>query len=491
MRRSLITTVAAAVAMVLLAMLVPMALLLRGYALEDRISRAALEVQATETVVSGAGEDLGAVGAYLDKINRGTGIDTTVLYPGADPSTDVGPDPGEDYRVVDARNTGRARLDDAADGAEFLVPVSLGGSSARPQDTPVIRVVVHEPGWTESGILGSWLVLLLLGLALLAGALALADRLGRSFVQPIRALAAYAGALGRVSQFKAAPAPPSTHAGGVTSARKTPSLPAHWRRAIARPGRRWHPPAIERHAPGHRPTEPVEPNGPPEVRELTVAMNRLVGRIEVLLGRERAGVADISHRLRTPITTLRLRVEGLPDEDDRDRLAGDLDELEAMVDHVVREARRSEREGLAPSTDGVALLSDRVLFWEPLAEEQERDFTFTSTVTGPVAVRAAEEDLVALVDVLLDNVFTHTPDGSPVAVSLAPRAEGGLVLTIEDGGTGFPDGLDVVRRGTSGAGSTGLGLSIVDKTATESGGGLSVGTSSYDGARVVVELGAP
>jgi signal transduction histidine kinase len=65
------------------------------------------------------------------------------------------------------------------------------------------------------------------------------------------------------------------------------------------------------------------------------------------------------------------------------------------------------------------------------------------------------------------------------------------VLTIEDGGTGFPDGLDVVRRGTSGAGSTGLGLSIVDKTATESGGGLSVGTSSYDGARVVVELGAP
>ncbi len=434
MRRSLITTVAAAVAMVLLAMLVPMALLLRGYALEDRISRAALEVQATETVVSGG--DKGAVATYLDRINRGDDMDTTVLYPGAAPSTDVGPDPGEDYRVVDARTTGRARLDDADDGAEFLVPVSLGTSSAGPEDRPVIRVVVHEPGWTESGILRSWLVLLLLGLALLAGALALADRLGRSFVQPIRSLAAYAGAL------------------------------------------------------GHRPTKPVEPSGPPEVRELTEAMNRLVGRIEVLLGRERAGVADISHRLRTPITTLRLRVDGLPDEEDRERLASDLDELEAMVDHVVREARRSEREGLAPSTDGVALLRERVLFWEPLAQEQERAFDFTSTVTGPVAVRAAEEDLVALVDALLDNVFTHSPDGSPVAVSLAPRTEGGLVLTVEDGGAGFPDGLDVVRRGTSGAGSTGLGLSIVDKTATESGGGLSLGASSSGGARVVVDLGA-
>ena len=246
MRRSLITTVAAAVTMALLAMLVPMALLLRGYALEDRISRAALEVQATETVVSGAGDDRGAVAVYLERINRGNGTDTTVLYPGEDLTTDLGPDPGEDFRVVDARNTGRARLDDADDGAEFLVPVSLGGSSARPEDTPVIRVVVHEPGWTESGILRSWLVLLLLGLALLAGALVLADRLGRSFVQPIRALASYAGALGQ------------------------------------RAG----------------PPEPLEPSGPPEVRELSAALNRLVERIQVLLERERAGVADASHRLR-------------------------------------------------------------------------------------------------------------------------------------------------------------------------------------------------
>jgi signal transduction histidine kinase len=437
-RRSLIATVAAAVAMVLVAMLVPMALLLRGYALEDRISRAALEVQATETVVSGAGGEPGPVATYLDKINRGTGIDTTVLFPGQDPSTDIGPDPGEDYRVIDARNTGRARLDDVDGGAEFLVPVSLGGSSAGPEATPVIRVVVHEPGWTESGVLRSWLVLLALGLLLLAGALVLADRLGRSFVQPIRALAAYAQQLG-----------------------------------------------------DRRRPDPVTPSGPAEVRELSGALNRLVGRVEVLLERERAGVADISHRLRTPITTLRLRVESLPAGEDRDRLGTDLDQLEEMVDHVVREARRSEREGLAPATDGVAVLGERVRFWEPLAQDQERAFRLTVTAAGPVRVRASAEDLAALVDVLLDNVFTHSPDGSPVAVALAARSGGGLVLTVEDGGRGFPADLDVVERGTSGAGSTGLGLSIVDRTATESGGGLSIGTSSYGGARVVVELGAP
>jgi len=78
-----------------------------------------------------------------------------------------------------------------------------------------------------------------------------------------------------------------------------------------------------------------------------------------------------------------------------------------------------------------------------------------------------------------------------MAVTVAARTEGGLVLTVDDGGPGFPPGVDVVQRGTSGAGSTGLGLAIADRTATESGGGLSLGVSSYGGARVVVELGAP
>jgi hypothetical protein len=116
-RRSLILTVAAAVTMVLLAMLVPMAVLLRSYALEDRLSRAALEVQATETVVSDG--DKGAVAAYLDKINRDSDVVTTVLYPPSDLHPDgeaIGPSPGEDEDVVQARLTGQASVEDADGG---------------------------------------------------------------------------------------------------------------------------------------------------------------------------------------------------------------------------------------------------------------------------------------------------------------------------------------------------------------------------------------
>lgn len=433
MRRSLIVTVAAAVSMVLLAMLVPMAVLVRSYALEDRLSRAALEVQATETVVSR--RDKGAVAVYLDRINATSeGISTTVLYPGAE---DVGPNPGEDDRVREARRTGRARIDDTPEGAQFLVPVSLGATSTVPSQTPVIRVDVRSPG-LGAGVVRAWGLLAALGLVLLAGSLFVADRLGRSFVQPIRALAARAQTLGD-------PGPP----------------------------------------------EPLPVVGPPEVRELGTALNRLVQRIQVLLQRERESVADLSHGLRTPITTLRLRVDGLPDPDERARLSADLDELEGMVDHLVREARRSEREGLVAEADAVGVLLERIRFWEPLAEDQGRDLRVAAPEGHPVPVRASARDLVALVDVLFDNVFSYTAEGTPLGVTLSPAPAGGLELVVDDAGPGLPPGLDVTSRGASGAGSTGLGLSIVDKTATESGGRLVLGRSPLGGARITVVLGPP
>ncbi len=123
MRRSLILTVAAAVTMVLLAMLVPMAVLLRDYAFEDKLTRAALEVQATETVVSG--QDVGSVAAYLERVNTDDDVQTTVLYPpGTQPEDDaVGPSPGEDAGVVEARLTGQASVRDVDGGSEILVPV--------------------------------------------------------------------------------------------------------------------------------------------------------------------------------------------------------------------------------------------------------------------------------------------------------------------------------------------------------------------------------
>jgi signal transduction histidine kinase len=430
-RRSLLLTAAAAISMVLLAMLVPMAILVRSYALEDRLARAALEVQAVETVVS-RHDDKGSVAVYVDRLNDGEEhTQVTVLYPDG---TGVGPDPGEDSRVLDARNTGRARVDDVADGSQILVPVSRGGNSALPSQTPVIRVVVDEPG-IDSVVGVAWGLLALLALALLAGSLVVVDRLGRSFVQPIRRLAEHTQTLGR-------PGEPD-------------------------------------------PVAAVE--GPAEVQELGAAIDRLVGRIQLLLSRERESVADLSHRLRTPVTALRLRVEAVPDPDLRERLSGDLDSLQATVDEVVREARRSEREGLDPRTDGVPVLAERVRHWVPLAEDLGRPLELDLAASGPL-LRTSRADLEAVVDVLLDNVFTHTADDDAVRVTLTATDEG-VTLVVEDAGPGLPAGVDAAARGTSGAGSTGLGLSIAARTARDSGGWLATDTSDMGGARVAVRLG--
>jgi signal transduction histidine kinase len=94
----------------------------------------------------------------------------------------------------------------------------------------------------------------------------------------------------------------------------------------------------------------------------------------------------------------------------------------------------------------------------------------------PVAVAA--EDLAAAVDALLGNVFAHTPDGTGFAVTLTDRAE----LTIADQGPGAPS--DVVARGASGGGSTGLGLDIARRAARE----LRLSTGPDGGAVVTMAL---
>jgi signal transduction histidine kinase len=105
-------------------------------------------------------------------------------------------------------------------------------------------------------------------------------------------------------------------------------------------------------------------------------------------------------------------------------------------------------------------------------------------------VRVSGEDLAAAVDALLHNVFQHTADTTPMAVSLLPVSTGGAVLVVTDNGDGLPD-QPVERRGTSTAGSSGLGLDIVRRTAEASGGSVRLGRSAAGGAAVEVRLGGP
>jgi signal transduction histidine kinase len=227
--------------------------------------------------------------------------------------------------------------------------------------------------------------------------------------------------------------------------------------------------------------------GPREVAEVGVALNRLADRIDQLIAEERETVADLSHRLRTPLTALRLDAEALTDPVEAERVGAHVSALERTLTAVIRAARRPQREGRMPSTDATAVVSERVEFWSALTDEQGRASTITLP-SEPALVRASSEDLAAAVDALLENVIAHTPDGVPFSVSLR-STEAGARLEIADDGPGLSE--DAVVRGRSDRGSSGLGLDIARRCAEAGGGSMIIGESPSGGASIILEFRAP
>jgi signal transduction histidine kinase len=330
--------------------------------------------------------------------------------------------------LTDDDRPSTASVREATDGTRLVQPVR------RAEGTAVIEVFVPAEQ-LRAGVTRTWLVLGGLGGVLLVLALLVADRLARSLTRPVTELATTAHRLGS----------------GDLEARAAPS-------------------------------------GPPEVRAVGVAVNRLAGRIDELLVAEREAAADLAHRLRTPLTALRLDVESLPAED-RERLLTDVDALSRGVDEVITEARRTVREGLGTGCDATEVVGTRVRFWSVLAEEEGRPVAL-ELPDLPLAVRASAGDLGAAVDALLGNVLAHTPAGTPLAVTVRARAGGGAEVDVADTGPGLPSAEAALERGHSGGGSTGLGLDIARRTAERSGGRLRVSPSPR-GTCVTLELGPP
>nr|WP_231747431.1 ATP-binding protein [Auraticoccus cholistanensis] len=407
-----------------------MAVLIQRYAQEDALARVGLEVQAIESVV--AFRERADLTVFIDDLNaQQPGTRVTVLFDDGDA---IGPDrdPGPD--VARALASGQAITDTTEEGIEVLVPVTYSAGQERGAEQvagAVIRVVLVETA-LASDVALAWSILAVLALALLGLALLVADRLARTVVTSVGGLAATAG------QLEA----------GDLSARATPS-------------------------------------GPPEVREVGQALNRLADRIQELLAAEREHAADLSHRLRTPLTALRLEAEDLP-EGHRERVGAAVATLGAYVDAVISEARRPDREGLNPGCDATAVVAERADFWSALAEDQQRPMT-VRLPDGPRPVRVPEEDLAAAVDVLLENVFAHTDEGVAVTVQLTDRPDGLTRLVVADSGPGIDP--ELLARGETGGLSTGLGLDIARRTAERSGGGLSLGARPDGGAQVELVLG--
>ncbi len=227
--------------------------------------------------------------------------------------------------------------------------------------------------------------------------------------------------------------------------------------------------------------------GPPEIAEVGVALNRLGDRIDQLIAEERETVADLSHRLRTPLTALRLDAEARKDPVEAERVGTHVTALERMLTAVIHAARRPQREGRLPVCDATEVVGARVQFWSALADDQNRRRS-VALPPGPLPVRAGAEDLAAAVDALVENVIAHTPESTAFSVALHGEP-GGARLVISDDGPGIP--ADAVVRGRSDRGSSGLGLDIARRCAESAGGSMTIGRSPSGGAEITLLLRAP
>lgn len=419
MRRRVLLLVAAATTLVLLAFLVPLAVLVKNVAADRAVQGATVEAQSLTSLV--ATTDTDSLRRTVDQVDAASGNEVTVFL--AD-GTVLGA-PAERSPLVELGAAGKSESAENDGGQEIVFAVGSRG---------VIRTFVPD-AQLASGVPRAWLLLSGLGVALLLVSLLVADRLAGTFVRSTVDLAAVSHRLGR----------------GELDARADESAPG-------------------------------------ELGVVAGALNGLAGRIDGLLREERETIADLSHRVRTPLTSLRLEADSLPPAD-AERIAAGVDAVNRAVTEVIQQARR--RDATPQTTDAAEVVRDRVAFWSVLAEDTDRELT-VAIGPGPQPVALGRGDLEACVDALLGNVFAHTPDGTAAWVSLTGRTGGGARLVVEDAGPGLAPGhaTGALRRGVSGSGSSGLGLDIVARAAERTGGEVRLESVVPHGLRVVVELGA-
>ena len=436
MRRSLAGISFAVTALVAVAFLVPLALIV-GSVVRERVTANAFVAASAVGPVLVLTTRSADVGQVVASTQAGAAGRMTVYLPAAfaGPTPDVaGPNvigavqapPADAAR---AERTRRSFSTPVPGGLLVLQPVLLGS------DRVAVVVVKVTDAELHQGVLRARLILVALAIALVAGSVAVADRLAARVVTSARDLSEAAGRLGE----------------GDLAVR-------------------------------------LEPQGPEELQEAAIAFNAMASRVNGLLEAERDLAADLSHRLRTPLTALLLACRALENGSVEEQMRASVRQLEDEIDGIIRRTRRAPERALR-CEDAVAVLRERLEFWGVLAEDENRAWTLHAPAVALPAEVPAEE-LAAATDALLGNVFVHTPPGRSFAVSVTGGPDA-VQVTVDDAGAGIDDPGLALRRGASGAGSTGLGLDIARRLAESTGGTLRIGTSSLGGARVELVLRRP
>ncbi len=238
-----------------------------------------------------------------------------------------------------------------------------------------------------------------------------------------------------------------------------------------------------------------------ETAMLAHHFNAMAAALEQLEHERQVMIADIAHELRTPLTILQGQLDAMQDGivPFNERELGKLDAQTELLGRLIDDLRTlsladAKRLALERTPTDLVAVARRVC--ESFREKAQRGgLTLDFCSDAPQAPLCADPDRLAQVlSNLLENAVRYTPSGGRVNVSVGALT-GGLELSVEDTGPGFPEGAQVFERfyraetsrGRAGGGS-GLGLAIVRTLVELHGGRVEAHNRAEGGAAFHVTL---
>ena len=230
----------------------------------------------------------------------------------------------------------------------------------------------------------------------------------------------------------------------------------------------------------------VAENGPDDVRNAAIAFNHMTEKVTRTLESQRHLLSAVGHDLRTPITAMRINLEFIEDEELRERLQRNLDELQALTEQVLAAARGAGAEGKR-SVDLSALVESLCADLDDLGEP------VTYQIHSPAPVSCRPNEIRRAVRNLVENAVAY---GARADVQIASNSDG-YDIVIEDEGPGIPEDEHIrvfepfVRLESSrnaATGGTGLGLTLAKAIAEGHGGAIVLENRRGGGLRARMHL---
>lgn len=238
-----------------------------------------------------------------------------------------------------------------------------------------------------------------------------------------------------------------------------------------------------------------------ELGRMATVFNGMIGRLKLAQDGQRRFVADASHELKTPITSLSGNLEFLqrPDlaasvrEEVVEDLRADVDRLQGLATDLVALARADAGQGARREQLDLDEVIGRAV---TRIARSSPSHTISHKLT-PVRGAADPEAIDRIVGNLVSNAVRYTPDGTTIDVELTVDGDIEPIATIvvRDDGPGMSDAdaaraFDRFHRGETsrGTGGSGLGLAIVEQAARSHRGDVNLETAPGRGCAFIVKI---